>query len=301
MPAVSVIIPFYNRVTWLSEAVQSVLNQTYHDFEIVIIDDGSDESVDFLNGIRDPRIRYVRQEHKGPAIARNHGIELATGEYLSFLDSDDIFMPNKLEVQIAHMIKHTDVCLSHTSYIRINLHGEYIEEVKSGKFTGKVYPKIIYDCPIATPTVMIRKSLLNELKFEETVNVGEDIILWALIAKRYEILGIAEPLTKVRMHGRNVTDNPETLFIGNMNIYKYVLEADKNLKLNFRIRVKSKIYRSTGILYYEQNQKVKGFRYLIRGFCYWPLGIKNLLIVPFLLIPRRLRTVFLKKIRRRGI
>lgn len=97
MSTVSVIIPFYNRVKWLREAVHSVFVQTYQDFEVILVDDGSSESLDELAELKDERIRYVRQQNKGPSAARNAGLDLAHGRYIAFLDADDIFWPMKLE------------------------------------------------------------------------------------------------------------------------------------------------------------------------------------------------------------
>jgi glycosyltransferase involved in cell wall biosynthesis len=100
MPKVSVIIPFQNRIPWLKEAVESVLAQTFQDFEIIIVDNASTDAYEAPN---DPRIQYIRQEDRGPAGGRNRGMDVARGDYIAFLDSDDLFMPAKLERQVAFM------------------------------------------------------------------------------------------------------------------------------------------------------------------------------------------------------
>ena len=155
MPTVSVIIPFYNRVKWLREAVDSVFAQTYQNFEVILVDDGSSESLDELAELRDERIRYVRQQNKGPAATRNVGLDLARGRYIAFLDADDTFSPMKLERQVACMEEDPEIMLSHTSYQHMSSEGEYIGDVKAGRFSGRVYPKIILGCPIQTSNVMI--------------------------------------------------------------------------------------------------------------------------------------------------
>ena len=173
MPQVSVIIPFHNRIKWVSEAVQSVLDQTYHDFEIILVDDGSTEPLLPYLEIHDPRIKYIRQDNKGPSSARNHGINLSKGTFIAFLDSDDLFLPTKLERQIELMKKNPDVLFSHTSYERINTEGSFIEKVESGLFSGIVYPEpILSTCPIATPTVMIhREALKSDIRFDESLQI----------------------------------------------------------------------------------------------------------------------------------
>ena len=133
-PTVSVVIPFRNRIEWLGEAVQSVLDQTYDDFEVIVIDDGSDELEASQLGFKDGRIRYVRQDHKGRSTARNRGIGMSRGLFVAFLDSDDLFLPSKLERQVA-LMKENPICLlSHTSYERISVGGKGIGVVDSGKF-----------------------------------------------------------------------------------------------------------------------------------------------------------------------
>jgi glycosyltransferase involved in cell wall biosynthesis len=289
MPKVSVIIPFHNRIKWLTEAVQSVLDQTYTDSEIILVDDGSTEDITSHIDIGDERIRYVRQENKGPAAARNHGIDLARGCYVAFLDSDDLFLPTKLEKQVTCMEEHPDILLSHTSYQRISAEGEYIEEMKSGTLSGRVYPEIILHCPITTPTVMIRREgFSKEMRFEESIQLGEDTILWMRFAKKSEIMGLDEPLTKVRMHGNNATLDLEAQIIGRMNVINHAIKNDRDLTYILRRKLLSSIYFDIGIVYFRKREKVQSLGFLIRAIIAWPLNYviyKRLLsfLVKFLL------------------
>jgi hypothetical protein len=244
MPRVSVIIPFYNtRPQWLQESIQSVLAQTYTDFEVILVDDGSTESLSSLVSVSDERVRYVRQENKGAAAARNHGIRLALGQYLAFLDSDDVFLSTKLEKQVAAMDSHLDALLSHTSYQRMTADGTPVRLVRSGTLTGRVYPQIIRRCTIATPTVMVRSEALGERRrFEESLRVGEDVILWIRLAKESAILGIDEPLAKVRIHGNNASLSPQAQITGLRNLIDHVVKDNPDLSLCFRLQVLSGTY-----------------------------------------------------------
>ena len=291
MPIVSIIIPFYNRFEWLDAAVRSVLDQTLIDLEIIMVDDGSDESGCFER-IDDPRIRYVRQENKGPAAARNLGIELSSGRYIAFLDSDDLFLPNKLEIQINYMENHPNIGLSHTSYLRINAEDEYIERMDSGKFSGKVYPGIISCCPIATPTVIVRRDVVDDLRFEELVRLGEDVILWIKIAKKYEISGIDEALTKVRIHGCNAIHNPEKQLIGNKLILKYAFENDNSLSNIFKLKSMSKMYGYVGYLYYANGDTKPSIRSFILSVLYWPLNSLDIIKLFIGYIDSKVRNYF---------
>jgi glycosyltransferase involved in cell wall biosynthesis len=275
MPAVTVIIPFYNRVEWLLQSVESVLAQTFSNFELLLVDDGSDTSSDFLQTFKDPRIRYVKQENKGPAAARNLGISLAQGKYIAFLDSDDLFLPDKIEKQFRIMEEHQSVGLSHSSYLRIDARGEKIDEVQSGKSSGWLYPEIICGCAIATPTVMIRTKILSELNFDESIKLGEDILLWVQIARVSEILGIDEPLTQVRIHGDNAILDPDK----QLKFTKYLIGRsfgeDKKLTFRLQFRAYSAMYMHQVHLYYRVSRFDRCALFLLLSLLFQPAGVSE--------------------------
>ena len=120
---VSVIIPTYNRSSFLKEAIQSVLNQSYNNFEIIVIDDGSeDETEKVIQSFNDSRIKYLKREHTGsPAFIRNQGMKIAKGEYIAFLDSDDLWFPHKLKMQInsfVFIIRTIKTCLLFFNFLQ---------------------------------------------------------------------------------------------------------------------------------------------------------------------------------------
>lgn len=225
MPKVSVVIPFYNRVEKTLRALESVTAQTYKNLEVILVDDGSTEDTTKIDQYvkRHKHIRlFTSKSNQGPAAPRNLAIKNATGEYIAFLDSDDEFMPDKIEKQLAVMLKHNPA-ISYTAYLRRSGSQETI--MHNPTLTGIVVPQIISNCTIATPTVMVRKDLLtkNKLRFDEEMRVGEDVCLWLEIAKTNEILLVDEPLTVVHVgskaHARNVT----TRTVGIKNLLRYVL------------------------------------------------------------------------------
>ncbi len=262
MPSISVVIPFYNRLAWLEQAVDSVFSQTFDDYEIIIVNDGSEEDTSRLNDLSFKKVRLIEQPHRGRSAARNTGMRLAKGKYVAFLDADDLFMPSKLERQISIMENNPDVMLSHTSYRRIDTRGNFVDTVNSGLFTGHVYPRIVHGCPIATPTVMVRSEALSALSFEESVSVGEDIILWCSIAKRTPILGIQEPLTQVRMHREMAASDPHRFLAGNKTVIEYACRRDSNLSVLFRLKAHSCVYSLTARIFKEQGRFIAASRYL---------------------------------------
>jgi glycosyltransferase involved in cell wall biosynthesis len=289
MPKVSIIIPYYNREEWLSQAIASVLNQTVTDIEVIIIDDGSDKNPYFLRTISDSRLRYIRQENKGPASARNLGIDNSKGEYIAFLDSDDLFLPNKLEVQLQHMENDSEIAWSHTSYTRIDPDGNFLEAIQSGEFSGNVYPQIISYCPIATPTVMIRKELLRGMRFPESMRIAEDVLFWIDIAMRYKLMGIDEPLTKVRMHGNNASINADVQLLG----YKILLDHDypfPDIRSFFYIlHAKSKLYNQVGRLTENTCTQLETISSYMKSIGYNPLNFSSYYRLAHSMVPPRWR------------
>jgi len=269
-PVVSVIIPFRGRIPWLREAVDSVLAQTFRNFELILVDDGSDEPAAFLDEIRDGRVRYIRQPPAGAAAARNLGIRYAAGKYVAFLDSDDLFLPTKLEFQLRMLEEHPHLVFSHTSYMRMDAAGCDLQEIDSGSFTGRVYPGIISGCVIATPTVMARRDILRDLKFEESVRIGEDVILWVRIARRHEILGIQKPLTRVRMHGKNAALRTEAQFQGRRNIFRFAFREDPSFPSAFRRESYAVLHKTIAEAYRREGRDLKALAVLVAGTRYAP-------------------------------
>jgi len=238
-PKVSVVIPFYNRIDKTINAVESTLNQSYKNIEIILVNDCSTDNISkveqLIKGF--DNVSIISLEHNsGPASARNLGIKKSTGEYIAFLDSDDEFMPDKIEKQLALMSKH-NLDISYTSYIRRDNEQDVV--MRNPALTGIVVPGIISNCTIATPTVIIRKSLLidNRLSFDETLRVGEDTCLWLDIAKQHEILLVDEPLTVVNVDDSTHIRDKKSLIPGIKNIILYLLNDGYYTKFNYDISV----------------------------------------------------------------
>ncbi|MET4081167.1 glycosyltransferase involved in cell wall biosynthesis [Pedobacter sp. UYP30] len=206
---VSVIIPFYSNVTWLKEAVDSVLAQTFSDYEIIVVDDGSPENIkDFIEEYQ-PRIKYFKTENKGPAHARNYGIKEARGDYLAFLDSDDLWLKEKLEKQV-RLMEDDNLNWSHTKYSVFdevqNKSDRVYQEIHNEDFKGIVYPKSLTKLHIGTPCVMVRKSYLLKnsfIRFSENMRYGQDGYFWILMSVKNKLGYIDENLTLVRRAGSN--------------------------------------------------------------------------------------------------
>jgi glycosyltransferase involved in cell wall biosynthesis len=240
---ISVIIPFYNRIPLVLEAIISVLNQTYENFEILLIDDGSTDNPAPIKKFAssDSRIRYFRREHAGVSSARNFGISQSSGDYVAFLDSDDMFLPNKLEKQLSFMKAH-DLYFSHTSYTRVDSHGKPLQIIDTGAMSGEVFPRILANCVIATPTVMARREVLERRRFKEEIGIGEDVCLWIDISCDYSIGAIRESLTNVRLGKTTAALSTECQKLGYFNILQHILKNPKYSSQEYYIHLLLKDY-----------------------------------------------------------
>jgi len=198
---ISVIIPTYNAEKYINKAINSVLAQTYQDFEILVIDDGStDNTKEAVNSIPDERIRYIYQENRGPSAARNKGVELSGSEYVAFLDADDFWHPKKLEIQLDVLNKKPDICLVYSNIIMQ-------EEVTGAKFTKtfdnfKTKERLIksliitpFNAPSPSTVIAKRESLLKSGLFDPKIKNGEDLDLWLRIAMNTNFYCVKKPLT----------------------------------------------------------------------------------------------------------
>lgn len=204
-PPVSVVMPVYNAERYVEEAVRSILWQTFADFELVAIDDGStDSSGEILERLAcyDPRIRVIRQENSGIATARNRASEVARGELLAIMDADDICLPERLGRQVSCMTARPHLALIGAGYEEIDSSGDPTgwrmvppardEEIKNGLTRG---------CPIAQPTVMMRRDAFFAVGgYRAGFSQAEDYDLWLRLAERYRLANLPEPLVRYRVH-----------------------------------------------------------------------------------------------------
>jgi len=206
----SVIMPLYNSEKYILEAVQSILNQTFTDFELIIIDDASaDLSVDVISNIVDTRIKVVKLDNKmGIPTIMNTGIGLAKGEYVFRMDSDDVALPNRLERQIEYMDNHPE-CVVCGGWMKTT-EGDVL---KFDCDFENIKTDLLFFSPIANPTTVIRKGFLdeNDIQHDEDFPQASDFDLWTRIAQIGEIHNIPEVLVLYRLHEGQVSNR----FLGN--------------------------------------------------------------------------------------
>jgi glycosyltransferase involved in cell wall biosynthesis len=210
-PVVSVVIPAFNRLEYLRPAIESVLGQTLSDWELLIADDGSDEKTRaYLRTLESlPRVKIIWLAHTGnPGAVRNAALSEATGEYVAFLDSDDVWMPMKLELQIAALKSCTDRRWSYTGYVCIDETGgprTYPGARPWIPHRGGILEHLLMnEVEVWTPAVVVERLLLSQVGgFDEKQTVFEDYDLWLRLACHSEIDLIDQPLIGVRSHDQH--------------------------------------------------------------------------------------------------
>jgi glycosyltransferase involved in cell wall biosynthesis len=237
MPEVSVIIPTYNSAQFIVEALQSVFDQTFKDYEIIIVNDGSTDHTQRLISKYINRVKYIYQENAGPAKAKNRGIMNSSGIYVAFLDADDVWLPTKLEKQVSVFHRNPVLGMVFTENSCFDeKRGIYMRSIgkRDRLMKGDIARNIFLHSGVSTPTVMVRKEIFNEIGlFEEELYMGEDDNMWVRIAANFGVELIDEPLVKVRSHAHRTTVNKSKLFES--------IEANINL-LNCRYKgVKERI------------------------------------------------------------
>lgn len=222
-PRVSVIMPVYNVETYVAQAVQSVLDQSFRDFELIIVDDGgTDQSIPICLGFPDPRIRIVHQENRGLAGARNTGIAAANGDYIALLDSDDCWDTQKLMLHVIHLDTMPSVGVSYSGSSFIDANGRLMRQAQRPKLHGITPADIICRNPVGNgSSPVIRRAALDDIAFphpvertrtcwfDEAFRQSEDIELWIRMALTSSFIfdGIEPLLTQYRIVGGGLSAN----------------------------------------------------------------------------------------------
>lgn len=207
-PLVSVIVPTYNRDTYLLQAIESIVNQTYKNVEVLVIDDGS--SIKYAEGIceRFQQCHYHHKTNGGVSSARNAGIALAKGDFIAFLDDDDFWKEDKLEKQLGFLSKNPDIDLVHGPAIVVDESGKPTGKTigaskeKAHKRSGYVFWNAIGTWIVKAPTPLIRKKVFTpHMRFDETLVVGEDTDFYQRLFYNHKITYLEEPLAYYRDFG----------------------------------------------------------------------------------------------------
>ena len=247
---VSVVIPTYNRINLLERAVNSVIRQTKNAFEIIVVDDGSDDNSSEMVKQKFGSVILVRQENCGVSAARNRGIEISKGDWIALLDSDDEWKPNKLEKQINALSEDPDCFFCHTIETWIRNGVRVNQGKRHKKYGGYIFDKCLDICRISPSSALFKKSILEHVGlFDNELHVCEDYDLWLRITREHKILFIDEPLIiKYGGHSDQLSKNIDGIEIYRIRSLEKLLR-NKRIKRDDRLLATEMLLRKLNIYY----------------------------------------------------
>ncbi|OGL51158.1 MAG: hypothetical protein A3H37_09040 [Candidatus Schekmanbacteria bacterium RIFCSPLOWO2_02_FULL_38_14] len=292
---VSIVIPTYNCAQYIGETIESILNQIYKNFEIIVVDDGSTDNTRDVAKSFEKEINYIYQENGGPSKAKNTGIKAARGEYIAFLDADDIWFPDILKQTVQAFQQYAEAGLAFTDYLKFDESGVIQQSNCADRFKvwfnkhrsattdlayGWFYRELLIGSCISS--VFVKKKVMEEVgMFDETFKIGEDYDLWLRIAKKYKFIYINRVLYKYRYRLDSLSGATDVRRFrwGHANIRVF----EKHLVNNWVPRelqglvkeVLSQRCWSLGWSYFSQNLFKESRLLFFRGICYQFFNWKN--------------------------
>jgi glycosyltransferase involved in cell wall biosynthesis len=273
---VSVIIPAYNQANYLAEALRSVLAQTRSDWEAIIVDDGStDHTAVIAAGFNDARVRYIYQANQGLSGARNTGVQIAGGEYLAFLDSDDELEPEFLQVCVEALETDRTLAAVHTLTRFIDQAGKLLPDIGSRALVGEAFRQQLRRGGFFPPvSVVVRKEAVLEAGlFDTRLTSVEDWDVWLKISQRHPMRGLARPLVRYRVYpGSMSTNAPRMLANRLMVIAKHVGDptGDPNVWPDDKRQFYGHAYLKSALEHIQQHQFERGWELAQQAVTIWP-------------------------------
>lgn len=295
-PLISVIMPVYNGERYLRQAVESVLSQSFSDFEFIIVNDGSTDSTQTLIETyqrADQRIRVIKQRNRGVSAARNHAIKLAQGKYIAMQDADDASLPTRLEEQYSFLERNSNVGVVGSNYYVINNAGERI-------FTTSVFTKpsdlklaLVFSNQFGQGTIMARAGLLKANGYNQRYRYAEDYDLWLRLSTEVDLANMKRPLYEWRQHEESVSEaNSEKMqdsfvFLRDKAFDYYLNHRQDYSRGGFNVfstlkgplnylSLKGTLYRDMSLLYYiNTSRRRSSFFCLIISILYAPWDINT--------------------------
>lgn len=287
-PLVSIILPTYNRANYLPYSINSVLAQSYDIFELYIIDDGSsDNTVDVVNNyLNDDRVHYIYQDNQGQSVARNEGLKRAKGDFICFLDSDDLYKPDKLVKQIDILKSNRKIDIVHGDEDLIDKDGRILSKKNMNRYSGMIYEKLLIDNSVSIITVMARKKCFDEMGgFDESIEVGDDYDLWLRFSAKYRYHYEPEYFAQYRIMDDQISSDKKRRFESNRNTIERFLKEHPDLLNKDEIKyIWCQFYIRRGRYFASQNKLKEALcdyraalHYKFFGFIPWRAIIKLLL------------------------
>ena len=225
-PLVTVVIPAYNYGRFLADAIRSVLAQTFTDYELIVIDDGSTDNTPEVAEQFAGRIRYVRQPNSGLSATRNKGVALGTGDYIAFLDADDEWLPEKLATQVPVLQTHPEVGIVTSLFTLMDAERRPMQGLKPAQAPGTTFREVIRRGTAIPSSFLVRRSVFEALNgFDTALPVMEDFDFGLRLAARFGTFHLSQPLGRYRIHGPSLSQKVEKVYPCYIRIFERLLAA----------------------------------------------------------------------------
>lgn len=301
MPIVSVIIPAYNAARWIAETIDSVLVQTFRDFEVIVVDDGSTDETPEIVAKYGNSVRHVRKENGGESSARNAGVRAAHGKYVAFVDADDLWLPEKIELQMKLFTKCPDLAWAYCDALVFDGQTNQVLWKISDTtkpYEGDILRPLLLDNFIGSPTPIIRRDVFDVAGyFDESplIRIGPDWDMWLRIAAKHAIGYVAQPLAKYRWHSSSMTGTtgPQYTFESKLRVIENAVAREPKRLADLRGRAIANLCTIMGKWMVKRNEDAKAREMFIRAIRYYPYDIRILAywLATFLPVPFLRRTV----------
>ncbi|MBD2501189.1 glycosyltransferase family 2 protein [Anabaena azotica] len=273
MPKVSVVIPSYNAMKYLPATVESVLQQTFTDFEVLIINDGSSDNIlEWTTQITDPRVRVISQENKGLSGARNTGINNSSGEYIAFIDADDLWLPSKLEKQVKCLDNNPQAGLVYTWTAWTDETGKPTGVIVASDVEGYVWEQMVVNDKISNgSSAMVRRICFDKVGlFDTELTSSEDRDMWIRLAAHYHFAVVKEPLTLYRRHSQSMSKNRPKMLKNIRRVFEKTFESVPTELLYLRNRSYGWINLYTAWTCMDEKDYKEAIKYRRQALLHYP-------------------------------
>jgi glycosyltransferase involved in cell wall biosynthesis len=281
-PCVSVIIPAYNSMRYIEEAIQSVLIQSFTDFEVLVIDDGStDDSREKILNIsqRDERVRYIRQANQGVSAARNHGFNLSSGELIAFLDSDDAWLPNNLELKV-HKILQEDFGLVHSDAFVMDENSKNNNVIMKGQEGWLLRDILLWNSTqvLAPSSILVKRHVVNNVGlFDTHLSTSADHDFFIRVAALFRIGRVPQVTWHYRIHGANMHKNISLMEHDILYLYSKASKNEIFVNTRFKRVCFMNMYLMMAASWAgDGKNKLRAAYFILQAFATHPYAIANI-------------------------
>ncbi|MEP4533558.1 MAG: glycosyltransferase [Cyclobacteriaceae bacterium] len=280
---VSVIIPAYNATKYIDETIDSVLNQSFQDLEVIIVNDGSRDDTASIISKRsniDKRVSSIHQENAGVSSARNNGIRKAKGEYLVFLDADDVLCVDCLSQRVNYLIENKNIGLVHNDMEVIDSRSKGTGEIMSGMEGDVLTDLLLWEkTVIPTPSsIMVRRQVVDDIGgFSEELSNNADQFFFFMVASKYKVGRIPKVLTKYRVHSGNMHNNIGLLERDSLRAYQLATVRGLFKSVWFKRRCFSNMYLILGANWLGAKKRWRFVKYFFKAVLSYPPNITKII------------------------